>query len=55
MPMYSFDTFHCGISDKDTVIVRKVDPVDAAYHQGVSASLQSEWLSKEDSDAYDDL
>lgn len=43
------------VIEKDKVLVRKADPIDAAYHRGVASSLQSEWLSKEDSDAYDDL
>lgn len=36
------------------VIIRKIQGFDYAYHQTLSKTL-SEWSSKEDDEAYDDL
>ena len=36
------------------VIIRKISSFDYEYHKAISKTL-SEWASKEDDDAYDDL
>lgn len=39
----------------DDVIVRKSSPLDLEHLRALDGTLSSEWLSKEDSNAYDDL
>ncbi len=36
------------------VMLKKLEPFDYEYHQALSGTL-SEWASKEDDDAYEDL
>lgn len=43
------------IVEGSKVVVRKTSPVDDEYLRSLEASLATEWLSKEDSQAYDDL
>ena len=42
------------IIDKQTVILKKNDPEDAAYAQSLRSTL-SEWNSKQDDEAFHDL
>jgi len=42
------------IFEEDAVIVRRVEPYDAAYHLAVSETLE-EWGSDEDDEAFRDL
>ena len=42
------------IIDKQTVILKKIDPEDAAYAQALRSTL-SEWDSKQDDEAFRDL
>ena len=42
------------ILDDEAVIIRRVEPYDAAYHLAVSETLE-EWGSKEDEEAFRDL
>ena len=37
------------------VIVRKISGFDAAFHRSLGKALKDEWLSPEDSQAYDGL
>ncbi len=40
--------------ENDAVIIRRVEPFDAAYHLAVSETLE-EWGSEEDDEAFRDL
>ena len=42
------------ISEGDAVILRRVEPYDAAYHLAVSETLE-EWGSEEDDEAFSGL
>ncbi len=42
------------IFEDDAVIIRRVEPFDAAYHLAVSETLE-EWGSEEDDEAFRDL
>ena len=42
------------LTNDDAVILRRVEPYDAAYHLAVSDTLE-EWGSKEDDEAFRDL
>jgi AbrB family looped-hinge helix DNA binding protein len=42
------------ITDNDKVILRRVEPYDAAFHLAVSETLE-EWGSEEDDEAFRDL
>ena len=42
------------LADGDSVILRRVEPYDAAYHLAVSETLE-EWGSAEDDEAFRDL
>jgi len=39
----------------DNVIIRKAMPIDVEYAKSLGATLATEWESKEDSEAYDNL
>lgn len=38
----------------DAVVLRKVEPFDAAFHRALSVTLD-EWTSREDDEGFDDL
>jgi AbrB family looped-hinge helix DNA binding protein len=42
------------LSGSDAVILRRVEPFDAAFHLAISESLE-EWGSEEDDEAFRDL
>ena len=39
----------------DTVVLRRQEPLDAAFHAAVSRTLEEEWSSPEDEEAFRDL
>lgn len=41
--------------EKDRVVLKKTGPIDIAYLQATQGNLSTEWLSEEDSKAYNDL
>jgi antitoxin PrlF len=41
--------------DNGLVVVRKMEPFDAAWHRALSATVADEWNSPEDDEAFGDL
>jgi len=48
------DSVSFAVED-DRVVVYKSSQIDLEYLESASKTLESEWLSQEDSNAYDDL
>ena len=49
------DTIQWEIGKDGAARVRKAPPIDWAWHYAVSKTLESEWLSPEDEEAWRDL
>ncbi|MBU0457930.1 type II toxin-antitoxin system PrlF family antitoxin [Patescibacteria group bacterium] len=50
----SGDMISFSVED-DSVVISKMNEAEDEYLRSVESSLASEWLSQEDSNAYDDL
>lgn len=53
LDLHPGDKIAFEVMDGD-VCIKKIQPFDYAYHQALSKTL-SEWSSKEDDEAYEDL
>lgn len=49
------DTLSYEVQPNDTVVVRKLEPFDAEWHEALSTTLAEEWNSPYDHEAFDDL
>lgn len=52
--LHAGDRVAFDINDYDQVIIRKADPLELGYYDSLNATM-SEWHSKNDDEAYNDL
>jgi antitoxin PrlF len=49
------DVIAYEFQENGLVVVRKIEPFDAAWHRALSSTLADEWDSAEDDEAFGDL
>jgi len=49
------DVIAYEFQENGLVVVRKMEPFDAAWHRSLSSTLADEWNSPEDDEAFGDL